>query len=252
MPKYKAIISDVDGTLTPLVPNALPSQKVTNTIKEAMDKGLIFGLATGRPFHLIEYLTEHLNLTSPAITDNGAVITDTKDNSVLWEAILPNIEAQDILDITNEYGFTRISTDLSNSDNPITIPNNQKVRKISIHDLLPNVADELIEKINTRYKDLAVVKAASYKGESHLDIYISNAKATKQHAVLKYAQLLGISTHEIIGVGDGYNDFPLMMACGLKVAMGNAVDELKEIADYVAPNVHQDGLADVIERYILK
>lgn len=55
----------------------------------------------------------------------------------------------------------------------------------------------------------------------------------------------------MIGVGDGYNDYPMLEACGLKVAMGNAVDELKVIADIVAPSIEQDGLAKVIEDYYL-
>lgn len=42
------------------------------------------------------------------------------------------------------------------------------------------------------------------------------------------------------------------MACGFKVAMGNAVDEVKAIADYIAPPVEEDGVADVIEKFILK
>lgn len=41
------------------------------------------------------------------------------------------------------------------------------------------------------------------------------------------------------------------MACGLKVAMGNAVQDLKEIADYIAPSVDEDGIADVIEKFVL-
>jgi len=65
------------------------------------------------------------------------------------------------------------------------------------------------------------------------------------------AEILGIKTDEIIAVGDGYNDFPFLMACGLKVAMGNAVPELKAIADYIAPSVDEDGIVDVIERFIL-
>ena len=55
----------------------------------------------------------------------------------------------------------------------------------------------------------------------------------------------------MIGVGDGYNDFPLLMACGLKVAMGNAVPELKAIADYIAPTVADDGIVDVIKTFVL-
>ena len=52
-------------------------------------------------------------------------------------------------------------------------------------------------------------------------------------------------------MGDGYNDFPLLMASGLKIAMGNAVPELKEIADFVAPTVEEDGVAVIIEKFIL-
>jgi len=69
--------------------------------------------------------------------------------------------------------------------------------------------------------------------------------------IFKVAKILGIDTHEIIGIGDGYNDFPLLMACGLKVAMGNAVEDLKAIADYIAPTVSQDGVADVINKFVL-
>jgi hydroxymethylpyrimidine pyrophosphatase-like HAD family hydrolase len=63
--------------------------------------------------------------------------------------------------------------------------------------------------------------------------------------------MLGVKYEEIIGVGDSYNDYSLLMASGLKVAMGNAVKELKDVADYIAPSVDEDGLAEVIERYII-
>ena len=80
---------------------------------------------------------------------------------------------------------------------------------------------------------------------------IQHVEATKQHAIFEVAKLLHIDTHEIIGVGDGYNDFPLLMACGLKVAMGNAVPELKAIADYIAPTIDEDGVSDIIEKFVL-
>jgi hydroxymethylpyrimidine pyrophosphatase-like HAD family hydrolase len=80
---------------------------------------------------------------------------------------------------------------------------------------------------------------------------IVSEHASKLHGVVDVAKLMHLSTHEIIGVGDGYNDFPLLMACGLKIAMGNAVPELKAIADFVAPTVDEDGVATVIEKFIL-
>ena len=56
----------------------------------------------------------------------------------------------------------------------------------------------------------------------------------------------------MIAIGDGPNDFPMLMAAGFKVAMGNASDDLKAIADYIAPTVEKDGVVDVIEKFILK
>ena len=68
---------------------------------------------------------------------------------------------------------------------------------------------------------------------------------------LSVSKLLNIKTKHISGVGDSNNDFPLLLACGLKVAMGNANSDLKQIADFVAPSVEEDGVATVIERFIL-
>lgn len=247
---YKAIISDIDGTLTPVVPHSLPTDAVTQKIKEVMANGVIFSLASGRPFSLIKYLVDHLGRVGPCIVDNGAVIVDSKNGSVMWEAILPNDHANRILELSKSFQLFRASCDTGNMDNPATIPSASKVRKISVHDIPSERAEELIKKVNVECKNVTGIKAASYKGKHLVDVYFSDINATKQHAVLKLTEILGISHNEVIGVGDGYNDFPLLMACGLKIAMGNAVDELKSIADYVAPTVEEDGLLDIMKRYI--
>ena len=52
-------------------------------------------------------------------------------------------------------------------------------------------------------------------------------------------------------VGDSYNDLPLLNVCGLRIAMGDAPEELKAIAHYVAPSAEEDGLAVAIEEYLL-
>jgi hypothetical protein len=83
-----------------------------------------------------------------------------------------------------------------------------------------------------------------------MSINITDALASKLHGVVEVARMLHIKTEDIIGVGDGYVDFPLLMACGLKIAMGNAVPELKAIADFIAPTVDEDGVAVVIDKFI--
>ena len=111
------------------------------------------------------------------------------------------------------------------------------------------IAEQIIEKFS-HVSDISVRKSPSY----HKDlvwVMITSPIATKLHSVLEITKLLGVTPEETIGVGDGYNDYPLLMACGLKIAMGNAVQELKAIADFIAPSVDEDGVATVIDKFIL-
>lgn len=112
-----------------------------------------------------------------------------------------------------------------------------------------SLAEDIQKELSPR-SDIISHKIVAWK-QGAISLSITHVGATKQHAIFEAAKILGIETHEIIGVGDGYNDFPLLMACGLKVAMGNAVPELKAIADYIAPSVEEDGVADVIKKFIL-
>jgi hypothetical protein len=251
MGAYKAIISDIDGTLTPLNPYVLPSEIVTRTINQAIEKGMIFSLASGRPLFLVENITRLFNGIGPCIVDNGALIVDSQTGKTLWEANLPPKQANRIIQIAKDCKLVRASCDSGGIDNPKIIPKNTKIRKMSVHDIYPNSADTIIANVTNEFNDVAAVKAASYEGDHLVDVYFSNILATKQHAVITLAKLLNISPTEIIGIGDGYNDFSLLMACGLKVAMANAVNELKAIADEIAPSVDEDGLAYIIKKYFL-
>ena len=63
--------------------------------------------------------------------------------------------------------------------------------------------------------------------------------------------MLDIDPSQIIAAGDSFNDLPLLAACGAGIAMGDAPEELKAIADYVAPRVDEDGLAVALEDFVL-
>ena len=89
-------------------------------------------------------------------------------------------------------------------------------------------------------------------GESHAwMVDFTHSMATKGSAVVRYAELTGIEPSQIIGAGDSYNDLPMLKACGLRIAMGNAAPEVKAIADYIAPAIDEDGLAIAIEDFVL-
>ncbi len=249
--QYKAIISDIDGTLTISHPEAKPTLKVKEAIKKATDKGIIFSVASGRPYPMLSYLIPEVPLVSPIIINNGGEIYDIKNRKIIYESIIPFDLASKILKIAKKYN--KFNVDLSREilNSPKSFKKNLKIFKFVIFGLKNNEAEKLIDSVQKVFPTLKIGKAGTYTGAGLVDVYITNGTATKQHAVLKFAELLNISNKEIIAIGDHYNDFPLFMACGLKVAMGNAVEDLKAIADYIAPSVENDGVADVIEKFIL-
>jgi len=82
-----------------------------------------------------------------------------------------------------------------------------------------------------------------------VEIFAKNT--SKGTALNALASRLGIAKEEIACIGDSANDLPMFEAAGLKIAMGNAVPELKKKADIVAYSNHIDGAAKAIEQYIL-
>jgi len=251
MTKYKAIICDIDGTLVKVDPNAMPSQAVKQAIFDAQKKGIYVTLASGRPFWMMDKLVKLLNLNVPIISDNGAVITDSKTQKVLWQSTLSANIVRQIIEIIKTEKLYRITTSKDNQDcnNPTTVADDALVRKLSVHDISYEQAEKYTKQILQISSNIAIVKAASYKGEQYTDLYISNKLATKANAVKEFAKILNISTSETIGIGDGHNDVPLFDNVGLKIAMKNAVQELKDLADYIAPSIDDDGLAHVLNKF---
>lgn len=240
---------DVDGTTVPNRPDGMPSKKVTEAIAKAKDK-IYIGLITGRPIYNVLHIYKHLELSGPLVLLGGAQIIEPKTGHLLYERV---IEKKDILLLCNmlkqlDIIFYIDEKDRSYKYTQSYIPHTPCT--LLVEDVLPHLADQIIQEITISMPHIQTHKLVSYT-HGRICITIAHAEATKQHAIWEVAKILQIHTEEIIAVGDGYNDFPFFMACGLKVAMGNAVDELKAIADYIAPTVDEDGIVDVIERFVL-
>ncbi len=246
--KYKALILDVDGTLIPNKRSGMPSKKVTASISKA-SKLIHIGVATGRPYFLLSHIVNHLKLSGPSIILGGAQIIDTTSKKFLLEKPLL---IEDVYKVTKLLNSSPIELTVYDNGKDIVVTQRYKPKnplQLWIHKLKPTQADEYVTRLS-HIPTIYIHKIPSWIN-GMIDIGINHSSATKQHAIVHVAKLLNIETHDIIGVGDGYNDFPLLMACGLKVAMGNAVPDLKTIADYVAPSVEEDGLAHVIEKFII-
>ena len=191
------------------------------------------------------------------VVNNGANVIDISSEKLLYDQPIPLLDAFEIIKILREEGVTfYVKQDFRSSVSGGSIQpfvGDKQLQKAYMFHANEQYSSEKVDKIFKKLShisDLALHKTR-HKLPDKYGININHAKATKLHGVEVVMKKLDLKREYIVGVGDSYNDFPLLMACGFKVAMGNGIEELKAIADYVAPSVSDDGVAEVINKFIL-
>ena len=124
-----------------------------------------------------------------------------------------------------------------------------------------NVADTKEKKADTNlkwllHKEEALAVLSEYTqliGVSGVptNLEITMATADKGNGMVKLGEYLGISPEEIMACGDSENDMAMIVAAGFGVAMANGTDEVKEAANYITDSNEEDGVAKVIEKFVL-
>jgi len=258
---YKALLVDFDGCFAGKT--LMVSDPVRKAIASIINRTFV-GLATGRGLQgTIQRIIGEVPLTGLQILQGGPVIYDVNSKSIVWQKSMPPADVKSILDIVQSKNLIISAIEngevYTNNDNPkdrfdpsinyksLTDLPNQFVTKMAITTGdSPTDAAELAHMITYRFPSVKTIRW----GHSHFNMYgIDIAASTKLEAVHQYLKILNLKPEEIVAVGDSYNDFPLLMSAGLKVAMGNAINEIKAIADYIAPSVDDDGLVWVIEKF---
>jgi Cof subfamily protein (haloacid dehalogenase superfamily) len=264
MPKYKLIASDVDGTLT--ADGTTVSNRVKHAIESLKAGGQLFTLSTGRNLLGLKGFTPLVSSGVPIITYHGSVITTT-DGETLYESCLTAEGTRRIL----ELGWDRSNAVMlwckgvmySNKMTPelktlerfcgesaVIINSLDELRGIEASKVIW-IDDAQSVRSHIAFLDGVETAGFSYYTSHPFFLEFVPAGITKGHALRKLAERLGIGMEEIIAVGDGMNDMTMVEYAGLGAAMGNAPDELKAVAGYIAPDCFNDGLADVIEKFML-
>ncbi len=248
--KYKALFLDVDGTTVFHGEDNLPSDRVTQAISDCRKRGVFVSLATSRTFLSSQRVIEHLKLDGYHVLSSGSQLYDGSLKKIIVEKCIPTQSIQVIFAAAKKYNaHVKFFDGVKDSHfDGVHIP--QKI----VGAYFPQIEPQILEKI---HHDLESVDGiALHRMDAWNSNYecldITHKEASKLHGVVDVLKLLDIDMQDVIGIGDGYNDFPLLLACGLKIAMGNAVPELKAIADFVAPTVEEDGVATVIEKFIIE
>ena len=261
----KMLVLDIDGTI--MSADLKISDKIKEYLKILIKNGIKVVIATGRMYSSAIKITKELEIQTPLICYQGSLIKDTKTNEIIYEVPLEECIAREVIkELRKENVFiniyindeliveteTQYIQDYSKSKkvsykvvDDFDLLEFKKLNKILAIDYDANKIDELIKKLKNKFKEeLYVVKSTPYYCE------ICNIKATKGNAVKYLANKWSIKKEEIMAIGDQDNDIEMLLAAGVKVAVANATEGLKNVADYITDSVENDGAAKAIEKYI--
>lgn len=247
----KAIIIDIDGTALDSPVQKLATRRLAIAIRNVENLGIRVCAATGRSQSFAVPALNSMGLDNPAIVAGGTRIIDPVSGDKLWECSLTEEQANLIVEKLKPFDYGYLWNDSTEQDylgggwplNDYKYDGELYFFEVCF---VPNAeADSVLLALST-VDGVALTKVVAQRPRTN-DIHITNTEATKEHAIYELQKLIGASKDELIGVGDGHNDLHIFNAVGYKVAMGNAVSDLKERADLVIGSVKEDGLAKYIE-----
>ncbi len=255
---YKILLFDLDGTL--LRSDKTISEHTLEVLRKCREKGLLIGVSTSRSEkNSLKFIAE---LCPDIIISSGGALVKY-NNEYVHIAEFSVEETRDMI---------QLARDICGADCEITIdtldehywnykidPNqvdaswgesiytdfadfSEKSLKMCVEIFKPDAAAELAEKL----WDCDCVKFVD--GEWYK---FTKKSATKENAILKLCAACNISTDNIIAFGDDLVDAGMLQLCGKGVAMGNALDEVKNIADAVIRSNDEEGIAEYLTETFL-
>ncbi len=245
--QYKAIIFDLDGTAIPNKPSGMPSERLVKAIGQAQGK-IKLCAATGRPMANAKAILTALQLKAMCVISAGTQIVDPVTDHILWEATIEPADVTAILNICKPYHYEVLVRNELIGEGGSAATRQVADGHVNVMYVI-GCAQPDAEAILAELEKLPLITAAGVTSWTHesVDIHITHKEATKEHAVGELLRILDLRKDEVIGVGDADNDVHLFAGVGYKVAMGNATDRLKSLADTVIDTVDNDGLAKLIE-----
>jgi hypothetical protein len=265
---------DIDGTLV----NS--QNELTDATREAVLRAkradIKIVLATGRRYSRALPLVEPLALCVPLVTASGALIKRAADHLTLYQAQFAAGALEACLEIVSRAGYEAVlyadtfhqGFDFyfpgAGSGEPLIaefLERNRGFERVvpelmtrppagifagfamGTRDDMLRLSDELTRQLGERLY-VHVLRSPRYAGYM---CEIAPFGVSKWSGVSRLATEWGIGPEEICAAGDDVNDIPMIEAAALGVAMGNALDEVKAVADRIAPSHDDDGLVQVVD-----
>ena len=268
--KYKLLVLDVDGTLVNSK-KELSVQTLTTLLK-IQHAGIRIALASGRSPYGLRHLVDKLEMKKWGgyiLPYNGTQIVNTGNDEVLFEkridpAMLPYLEKK-----AQKNGFSIFTY---HQDQLITTdPNNEHIRNeaalngmeiVAVENLSAAVDFSPSKCVLVSDNEAALVAQKDQwrkRLAGTLDVYRSESFflevvppfVDKGNTLGVLIEKLGITTEEVMAIGDGRRDFSMLQLAGLGIAMGNAQDSIKACADYTTESNDNDGVAIAVQKFII-
>lgn len=266
---YEILVLDIDGTLTNS--NKEISTVTKKAIKAIQKRGHHVVLASGRPTAGIMPVAKELNLEEYGgyiLAFNGAKVINCKSKEVIFQNTIPVDLIPHIYQAAIEEKVGIISYDdtsiITSSKIDEYIEKESKINHMpikTVDDFVsyinfpinkclmtgePNYLAEVEKRMKERFGD----KLSVYRSEPFF-LEIMPQNIDKANSLERLLDTLHMSKEQMISCGDGYNDITMIQYAGKGVAMGNAHKEIQEIADYVTLTNDEDGVAHVIDKFML-
>lgn len=270
--KIRMIVCDLDGTLLNNT-NGI-SEENNNAIKKLTDRGIIFTLASGRIYSSVKSFAEIIKISSPVISLDGASIKSVVDGEIIDNSKFSKAKMKKIIKLCGQY---KIDYAISTDEGCFTPKKKSDqmgftIKKIGV-DITPveNIEDYIknaleitvnspdkikIQYIKNKFSFPFSFKysAKMYKSESTQTHFaeIRKKDVNKGSALIKLCRHMKIKPDECAVICDWYNDISLFKTGAVKVAVGNAIDELKNIADIVTEKTNNENAVEEFINLVLK
>jgi Cof subfamily protein (haloacid dehalogenase superfamily) len=274
------LVLDIDGTL--LNSEDIVTPIVKDALVQVREQGVAIALATGRRVGSTLHVVEEVGIRLPIVTFNGALVWDTEREEAIHELPFSSPVLSRIFELCRTYDIApvllqgpgygeRIYIPTGNGTMPTYLdwfldPRRNEVDELSYGDLinvpgiltidvfgpedaLQGLSQEIAE-LEVQTYDVGEVSPQTNPPNWALNVHMPGA--SKAAGVQILATKLGCTMQDVVAIGDGYNDLPLLEAAGTGVAMGNAMDDVKARADAVVNGHDEDGVAEAIERFVLE
>ncbi|MEK0179516.1 MAG: HAD family phosphatase [Oscillatoriales cyanobacterium] len=268
----KLLVVDIDGTIAGKSNNI--REAVKQAIFAAQSRGVQVAVATGRMYRSALRFHRDIGSTLPLISYQGAWIQDPASQKMLRHQPLSKQTALELLEHFEEPDLRSLLSVNFYINDQLYVPEitaatklyaeRSGIQPIAITDLRrnipgeptkvlalcenPGVLDGLLSSMRERY-----TPAELYLTRSVATFFEATHPLVNKGAAVQYIaeDLLGLQPENVMAIGDNFNDVEMISYAGVGVAMGNAPSEVKAGANWVAPDVEEDGVAAAIAQFIL-